>query len=101
MRALLDKNFKIMLSSVAALGLDSTWLGRIITQKDVDKLVSINKQYGINVAGEGGEFESLVLFCPLFSKELKIIDFEIVQNGKHAAKMVVKKAELVEITDLR
>ena len=29
-----------------------------------------NQQYGINVCGEGGEYETFTLDCPLFCKEI-------------------------------
>src|SRR3989344_898150 len=82
---LLKNNFKFVLSSVAAEGLDKTWLGRIITENDIDALVKLHKKYSINVAGEGGEFESLVLDCPLFKKKVNIDEFEIKEEGKNTA----------------
>jgi len=89
------KEFEFVFSSVAAYGLDKSWLGRRITQEDVDRLVELDKKFGINIAGEGGEFESLVLDAPLFKKRIKIDDFEIIEE-KNAARMVVKKARLVD-----
>lgn len=94
MRELLAADFEFVLSSVAAYGLDKSWLGKKITPKDVDKLAELHEKYKINVAGEGGEFESLVIDCPLFKKRLNIIDFEIIEEDKHTAKLVVKKAKL-------
>ncbi|KAH9250445.1 hypothetical protein BASA81_011784 [Batrachochytrium salamandrivorans] len=32
----------------------------------------LNKRYGINVCGEGGEYETLTLDCPLFKKRLRL-----------------------------
>lgn len=89
------RDFDIVFSSVAAYGLDSSWLGRKITQTDVDRLVQLDKKIGINIAGEGGEFESLVLDGPLFEKKIKIDDFEIIEE-KNSARMVVKSARLVD-----
>jgi asparagine synthase (glutamine-hydrolysing) len=90
------KEFEVMFSSVAAQGLDSSWLGRRITEEDVDRLAELNKKFGINVAGEGGEFESLVLDGPLFKKRIKIEEFEIIEEDGYTARMVVKKAGLVD-----
>ncbi len=89
------KEFEVVFSSVAARGLDSSWLGRRITETDIDRLVELNKKFGINIAGEGGEFESLVLDGPLFKKRLRIDGIEIIEE-KNAARMVVKKASLVD-----
>lgn len=94
MREVLGARFKIILSSVAAEGLDDKWLGRVLDDKDVDKLVELNKRLGINIAGEGGEFESLVLDCPLFKKEINIIKSKIVKDGSHNYFYVIEKAEL-------
>lgn len=93
-REIINAKFEFVLSSIAAYGLDKSWLGRVITHKDVDKLVELNKKYGINVAGEGGEFESLVIDCPLFNKKLKILNYNIVEDGNNSAKMIVNRAEL-------
>jgi asparagine synthase (glutamine-hydrolysing) len=96
MRELLDSNFKIIFSSVAAEGLDQKWIGKLINHDDVDKLVNLNKKIGLNIAGEGGEFESFVLDCPLFKKEIIIKESDIVQEGKNNFFFVIKKAELKE-----
>lgn len=31
-------------------------------------LLGINEKYGVNVCGEGGEYETLTVDCPLFHK---------------------------------
>lgn len=97
-RELLKNGFEIIFTAVAAEGLDSSWLGRKITEKDVDRLVSLKKKFGINVAGEGGEFESLVLDCPLFNKKLQILDSEIIEESKNTARLIIKKAVLNQKT---
>ena len=38
------------------------------------------KKYKINPAGEGGEFETFVVNCPLFSERLGIKDRKITGN---------------------
>jgi diphthine-ammonia ligase len=96
MRELLDEGFKMIFSSVAAEGLDERWVGREITLKDIDTLSGLNKKIGINIAGEGGEFESLVLNCPLFKKEIKIIRSKIIKESKTNALFVIEKARLIE-----
>ncbi|MEM0437747.1 MAG: diphthine--ammonia ligase [Candidatus Micrarchaeia archaeon] len=66
MRRLLKDGFKFVITSVAAEGLGKEWLNRTISEKDIDALVKLNRKYGINIAGEGGEYETLVTDCPLF-----------------------------------
>ena len=77
------------MSSVACDGLDKSWVGRELTLEDVDKLVKLKV---VNVAGEGGEFESLVLDCPLFKEEISIVEKEILEESEHVVRMNVVKA---------
>lgn len=91
---LLNSKFVIMMTAVAADGLDERWLGRIIDKKAFSELRELSKKYKFNLAGEGGEFETLVLDCPLFKKRLKIIEAEKKWN-KDSGVYVIKKAVLV------
>ncbi len=70
-------------------------MNRKITLADLEKLKRLNTKYGVHVAGEGGEFESLVLDCPLFKKKLILEEVEIKEENKNTARLIVKKAQLV------
>ncbi|MFH1377042.1 MAG: diphthine--ammonia ligase [Candidatus Woesearchaeota archaeon] len=94
MRELIENKFEIIFSSVAADGLDKSWLGRIITNEDIDKLVELNKKNGLNIALEGGEAESFVLNCPLFKKRLKILKSRVVEENKSVAKLIIDEVKL-------
>lgn len=96
MRNLLDENFQVILSSIAAYGLNKDWLGKILNNKDVDKLVELKNKIGINVAGEGGEFESLVIDAPFFKKKIVIEESEILVEDENIANFIIKKAKLIE-----
>ncbi|XP_073119122.1 diphthine--ammonia ligase isoform X2 [Henckelia pumila] len=63
---------------VAAIGLNpSKHLGKEITQLE-SHLHELKKLYGINVCGEGGEYETLTLDCPLFKNARIVLDkFEV------------------------
>ena len=74
-REVLDAGFRFVLSKVAAEGLDRSWVGREVTHADVDVLSST---LGLNVAGEGGEYESLVFDGPNFSEALSLEGLEVV-----------------------
>ncbi|OQV17048.1 Diphthine--ammonia ligase [Hypsibius exemplaris] len=67
-----------ILIKVAALGLTpEKHLGKSV--KDLaEYLIQLEAQYGCNPCGEGGEYESLVLDCPLFSKRVVIDESEAV-----------------------
>jgi len=51
-------------------------LGREINKEFVREMVMLNEKYKVNVAGEGGEYESFVVNCPLFEEELEVIGFK-------------------------
>ncbi|MBT3405019.1 diphthine--ammonia ligase [archaeon] len=76
LKELIKNKFKVIITSVAAYSLDQTWLGRKIDKKFIQDTKQLNEKYKIHVAGEGGEFETFVLNCPLFKKELKIKSFK-------------------------
>jgi len=76
LREMLKNNFDIIITAVAAEGFDESWLGRKIDEKCIEDLIKLNKKHGISVLGEGGEYESLVLDCPLFTGKLEITKAE-------------------------
>ncbi len=82
MREVIKLGFKFIITKVAAYGLDKSWLGRIITNEDVDKLMEINKKIGINVAFEGGEAETLMIDGPIFKSKLEIKKANIVMENE-------------------
>jgi len=94
MNTLVDSGFEFILSSIAADGLDKSWLGKVITKDDVKKLSKLNKKNGINIAFEGGEAESFVIFCPEFKRRLKIEDSEIIMENKCTGRFIIKKIKL-------
>ena len=91
---LLENGFEMILTAVAAEGLDKSWLGRRITIKDLERLQKLRAKLGLNIAGEGGEYESLVLDCPLFTKKIILEETKIIEEDKNRAHLVIKKAKL-------
>jgi diphthine-ammonia ligase len=85
--------FRIIVVGVFASGFDETWLGKTIDEDAINDLVHLNKQYGINIAGEGGEFETLVLDGPLFYKKL-VIDESVKEWNRDSGIFQVKRAHL-------
>ena len=75
MREIVSLGFKIIISGVAAWGLDESWLGREIDDDTIDELVKINEKYQVNIAFEGGEAETLAIDGPIFKKRLKILKY--------------------------
>jgi len=77
---LIENNFKVIVVGVFAGGLDESWLGREIDAKFVADVRVLHEKFKIHPAGEGGEFETFVLNCPLFSRELVVVGREV--NGE-------------------
>jgi len=69
-----EAGFRSIIVGVFAEGFDEAWLGRPLDQDTIDALDALQKKNGINIAGEGGEYETLVLDGPLFSKTLILDD---------------------------
>ncbi len=95
-RALAREGYEVIIGSIAADGLTKQWLGRKIDDKAINELIKLNEKCKINVAGEGGEYESLVLDMPMYKKKIKIIDYDLVMDNECTGRFVVKKAVIVE-----
>jgi ABC transporter with metal-binding/Fe-S-binding domain ATP-binding protein len=81
---LIKNKFKIILTGVFAYPLDDKWLGREIDRKFIEEIKKLNEKYKISMIGEGGEFETFVLNCPLFKHELKIKSFKDFKEGTNS-----------------
>lgn len=82
LRSMIKDGFEIIITAVAAPPLDDKWLGRKIDEKCIEELIQLNKKYGIHPSGEGGEYESLVLDCPLFKKKLEVSESKKIWDEK-------------------
>jgi len=78
---LIDSKFKFILTSVSSGGLDETWLGKIISADDISQLDKLSNKYGFNLNFEGGEAETFVIDCPLYSYPIKIKKSKTVWDG--------------------
>jgi asparagine synthase (glutamine-hydrolysing) len=95
LKQLVSKGFEAIITKIAAHGLDEKWLGRKIDSNAIRELEALEKKLGINPAGEGGEYETLVLDAPLFKKKL-VIEFGKKMQNEFTGEIVVKKALLVD-----
>ncbi len=95
MEEIINLGFEVIITSVSAEGLDESWLGKKIDMDLLDEIIKLNKKYGMHMAFEGGEAETMVLDCPLFKKRIKILEAENVwdrDNGYY----LINKAVLVD-----
>jgi predicted ATP pyrophosphatase (TIGR00289 family) len=95
MQEVVDLGFEVMITSVSAEGLDESWLGRIIDEDLLEELKGLHEKYGLHMAFEGGEAETLVLDGPIFKKKLNILDSKKIWEVD-SGYLVIKDAELVE-----
>ncbi len=72
LRKLVTDRFRVLVVSVSALGLDQSWLGRILDDSAIDDLVTLSKKFRFHAGLEGGEGETFVLDCPLFRASVEV-----------------------------
>jgi len=82
LKMIIKEKFEVIIVGVAAEGFNKTWLGKKIDNNFIKEVMKLNKKYAINVAGEGGEFESFVLNCPIFKKRIRFNKKEVNLSGQ-------------------
>ena len=93
MNDLLDSDFIFIMITVTSDGLNDTWLGKQITKSDIDTLKNLSVKFGFNLNFEGGEAETFVVNCPLFSNSIKINKFKKIWDG-YRGRFEIMDAEL-------
>lgn len=93
MKNLLDDNFRFIIASVSADGLDDSWLGKEITKDNLEVLEELSKKFGFNLNFEGGESETLVIDCPIFSKQIVIQKSRKIWDG-YRGRFEIEEAKL-------
>jgi len=90
--------FDAKIVKVAALGLNEEWLwGNVADAKVRARLQSLKERWGINVAGEGGEYETLVVDAPGWRGRIEVPEEArvVVKEGGGAAWVGFKEAVVV------
>ncbi len=88
--------FDVVITSVSSDGLDESWIGRKIDDKSFVELKKIHDRYGLNLVGEGGEYESIVVNAPIFKYKIKIIEANKVWDSKVSSGYLdIKNARLI------
>lgn len=94
---MITNNMFIIITEVAALGFDKNWLGKQLDQNVLEKLMALNEKFGVDICGEGGEYETLVLDAPWFDKKIEILEAGVRWDVHHGS-YLINKAKLVEKT---
>ena len=87
---LVEKRFNVIISGIFAYPLDETWLGKQLDTEIIDRLVELEKKFGISPSGEGGEIETTVLDAPLFKKRIGILASEVEAKGNSGVFRITK-----------
>ena len=96
MQALILDNFEVIITAIAADGFNKSWLGRKLDRNMLFDLIKLNRDYSINIAGEGGEYETFVLDCPLFKKRITIQEAETKLESEFCGQYLFKEIKLVK-----
>jgi len=97
LRKMVKEGFEVIFTKVQAAGLDKSWLGRKLDSKAIDDLLKLKAKHGIHIGGEGGEFDTKVLDCPMFNKyRIEITKSETKWDSKtESGELLIKDAKLV------
>ena len=90
LKEILDLKFEVIITGVYAYGFSEEWLGRKIDEASIKALIELNKQYGVSLVGEGGEYETLVLDAPFFKKRIKIVEAEKIWKNQSGYFLITK-----------
>ena len=92
---MIASGMSIIVAAVAAMGLDEKWLGRTLDEGALEELKSLSERYGVDVCGEGGEMETLVLDAPWFTGRLEIVSAKPYWDGVRGS-LHVEQAHLIQ-----
>lgn len=74
---MIDNNIDAYLIKVCSMGLNKNDVMKSI--KDLyNKFVKLNSEFGLNICGEGGEYETITLDCSIYKKKIVVDDYSII-----------------------
>jgi diphthine-ammonia ligase len=82
MRELISNGFRTIITSVSTMGLDQSWLGKIIDERVLEKLIDLSNRNHFDLNFEGGEAETLVLDSPVHHDIVDVVESEIHWDGQ-------------------
>ncbi|XP_021257383.1 diphthine--ammonia ligase isoform X1 [Numida meleagris] len=84
LKEMISSNIEAIIIKVAAFGLDpDKHLGKTLDQME-PYLLEVSEKYGVHVCGEGGEYETFTLDCPLFKKKIVVDSAKVVMHSADA-----------------
>ncbi len=93
LRESLERGFQYVITAVAAYPLGEDLLGRHVDWDVAERLTGLGDL--INPAGEGGEYETFVLYAPLFRRRIRIVEADLTYDrGTYTGVYLIKRAVL-------
>ncbi|XP_042300383.1 diphthine--ammonia ligase isoform X3 [Sceloporus undulatus] len=84
LKEMISSNIQAIIIKVAAFGLvPDKHLGKTLDEME-PYLLELSKKYGVHICGEGGEYETFTLDCPLFKKKIVLDSSEVVVHSADA-----------------
>ncbi|XP_059330206.1 diphthine--ammonia ligase isoform X2 [Ammospiza nelsoni] len=84
LKEMISSNIQAIIIKVAAFGLDpDKHLGKTLGEME-PVLLELSEKYGVHVCGEGGEYETFTLDCPLFKKKIVVDSAKVVMHSADA-----------------
>ncbi|KDQ20709.1 hypothetical protein BOTBODRAFT_61808, partial [Botryobasidium botryosum FD-172 SS1] len=97
MAEMVEAGMEAIIIKVAGIGLTAKHLGKTLAEMQ-PTLNKLNDLYGSHICGEGGEYESLTLDCPIFKQRINLISTETVIHSDNdfasVAYLRIKEAAL-------
>ncbi|MBT7241191.1 MAG: diphthine--ammonia ligase [Candidatus Diapherotrites archaeon] len=96
LKQVMKEGFDVIITKIACYKLDEGWLGSTIDGNTISKLKKLEEDVGVNPAGEGGEYETLVLDMPTFKQKIRIEKSEKKMENEFTGELIIKKSKLVK-----
>ncbi|KAJ1984203.1 hypothetical protein H4R34_000809 [Dimargaris verticillata] len=81
LKEMVDEGMRCILIKVAAIGLNANHLGKTIGEM-YPYLCELNQKYDVHICGEGGEYETFTLDCPLFKKRIVVDESQVIHHSE-------------------
>jgi|Deesub1362A_J573_1020465.scaffolds.fasta_scaffold06896_2 ABC transporter with metal-binding/Fe-S-binding domain ATP-binding protein len=92
-REVMEMGMDVLVVAVAAYGLGEDALGAKLADI-LGHLEGLERKYGINVAGEGGEYETFVLNAPMFRARVEVVRMRKLWHGDRG-EVIIDEARVV------
>lgn len=91
LREIIQRGMHVVIVAAQAESLDPSWLLREIDARFLEDMKRLHAKIGLNPAGEGGEYETLVMRSPMMKKTLSMKSSKITSySGSHTAEVALE-----------